>query len=168
MGDQSVVKKEIIIIVAIVLVIASIFIYNQVTKVDMVVAIGKSTSAHYNFNLIEDYKTFEEFVEKSGLEETITINYKKNNVLEVYNEEYFNEKKLAVVATYEDTSKNYIYSIDNLEYENDKTKAIVTYTDKTDGYAGTLGNSWYNVMLVEVEGTVTDVSFVENTGETEK
>ena len=117
--------------------------------------------------LIEDYKSFQKLIKDKGVNETI-INQKdfsKSDILEIFNEEYFNSKKVAIVVTYEDTSKSYIYSIDKVKYNSDKTSATIYYTDKAGEYAGTLKNSWYNYMIVELEGSVTSVDFQKTVDE---
>ncbi len=153
------VKKEVLIVIAIVLVIVGFIIYKQVSKVDITYAIGKGNRSHENV-LIENYEQLEKFIEDTKLNSTVEINFKKNTVTDVYNEEYFKNKKLAVITLYEDTSKNYIYSVDDLKYSGNE--ATITYTDKTEGYAGPLSNSWYNILLVEIKGNVNKVNFTKD------
>ena len=100
---------------------------------------------------------------KIGIGENLETNkYKKVNFSEQYNEEYFKEKKLAVIAVYEDDSKEYIHSVDSITYNSSKTEATINYTYKDDIYMGTLGNTWYTIMLVEIEPSVTTVNFINS------
>lgn len=121
--------------------------------------------------LIEDYKTFSKLATSSRFNKEMvsSTTYERHVVLDYFNEEYFTNKKIAVISTYEDTSKEYLYSIDEVIYNDTKTAATINYTDKIGGYAGTLDTSWENFMIVELEPTVTEVKFVKaNKASTQK
>ena len=155
-------EKIIIIIIVVLAIILAVYFGFIKEKNSFVYYLTKSQSA--SNALIEDYKTFTKTVKDQGIGENITnqIDYSKTKIPDVFNEEYFNSKKVVTVITYEDTSKSYIYSVDKVEYNSDKTSATIYYTDKAGEYLGPLKSSWYNCMLVEVEGTVTSVDFKKN------
>lgn len=158
-------KTEKIIIIVAVVVAICILIYMAIAKnagkyVYYLTKSGQGTSNE----LIEDYDTFNKRVSSLGIEERLEnkIDFSKSNISEIFTEEYFNDKKVAIISTHEDTTKSYMYSVDKVEYNSDKTTATIYYTDKAGEYLGPLKNSWYNYMLVEVAGTVTNVDFVKN------
>lgn len=164
MNNKGIAKSTIIIIISIIAVIIGIFIIINGEKELEYFRIKSDREGQSC--LIQDYKTLKNIIKKGELngEMTNILDFNKYSITDHFNEEYFNEKKIAMVVTYEDTSKSYIYSIDKVTYNSDKTEATVYYTDKTDGYAGTLGNCWYNYMFVEVENTVEKVNFVVDNG----
>lgn len=154
-------KKMIIIgVVAIIIIAIILVIINR--KPELVYTISKANDGTDGI-LITSKSELDDLVKKIGIGENLETNkYKKATLSERYNDEFFNEKKLAVIAVYEDDSKEYIHSIDEVIYNSSKTTATINYTYKGDIYLGTLGNTWYTVMLVEVEPTVTTLNFVNS------
>ncbi len=156
-------KVEKIIIIAVVIALLIILIYSVLNKGDKYVYYRTKAGQGANV-LIEDEKTFKKTASNTGigLELEKVNDFSKVEMESVFNEEYFTTKKVAVIYTYEDTSKTYMYSVDDVKYDKEKTSATIYYTDKAGEYLGPFKNSWYNCMLVELEGTVTEVSFVKN------
>jgi len=154
-------KAEKIIIGIIVVAIIGVIIYFAVNNGPKFVGYRTKSKGLSENVFIEDYKTFQKTLSTYGIEESITNlnDFSKAKLSEIFNEEYFETKKVAIVATYEDTSRAYAFSIDDLKYDKTKTSAVVYYTDNPGEYLGTLKDSWYNIMLVEIDNTVTSVSF---------
>lgn len=163
-------KAEIIIIAVVaVVVIAAIIIYNVVNKKEeFVYGITQASSSPSSTMVIEDTKTLKSFIKKSGLNDEITINYKKYSIQERYTDEFFNTKKLALVMVNEDTSKEYIHDIDDVIYNKERTDVTIKYVYKSDGYAGNLSKSWVTCMIVELDNTVNNVNFVLDNSSAEK
>lgn len=151
----------IVIIVVAILVIFGIFYFssseNKITKISYYT--GK-VSKEFDNKLISTYKEMKKFTKEISVE-TVQQNYQNYDVQEIFNEEYFETKKVAVICIYEDDSAYYDYSIDKVEYNEDGTIATIEYTNKMSEYFGTLANSWINCFIIELEGTVTSVNFVE-------
>lgn len=151
-----------VIIIAIVLIAGIIFLGGTKNKtVGIETYVGK-TSKDFENEFVENYKDMRKLV-KSLSVETVTKNYETFDVLEVFNESYFETKKVAVIGIYEDNTSVYEYHIDDIKYNDDKTAATINYTNKNSGYSGSLTNSWTNCIIVELEGTVTSVNFNEIT-----
>ncbi len=170
MGNKKGLSAETIIIaiVAIVIVVAIIYFSMSNKKEEFTYGTVEATTSASN-TLIEDYKSYRRFLTKVGAKDEITINYKKYNILERYNEEFFNNKKLAVIVVAEDTSKEYIRDILDVTYNKEKTEATIKYEYRTAGYAGTLSRGWQTCMVVELDNTVTNVNFVlDNSSEEDK
>lgn len=169
--ENNVSKKTIIIIVAIIL-IAVLALYFLVFKKDAKVEYNLTTAQSSAENtLFKDYQSFNKFISKvSGLDDTMTnkATFKKSSLAETYTEDFFKDKKLALVAVYEDTSKDYMYSIDKVEYNSNKTEATITYTYKFGTFADVLSQTWYDYMFVELEDTVENVIFQRASEETSK
>lgn len=161
MGNKKGLSAEAIIIVIVaIIVIIAIACFKMVNKKEEFTygTVEASESAPNTF--IEDYKSYRRFISKVGVNDEITINYKKYSMQEKYKEEFFNKKKLAVIVVSEDTSRNYIRDIIDVTYNNDRTEATIKYEYKIAGYAGTLSRSWQTCMVVELDNTVTNVNFV--------
>lgn len=156
-------KLEKIIIIVVVIALLIVAIYFALNSGNKYVYYRTKSGQGAN-TLIEDIKTLQKTASNTGigLELEKVGDYSKLNMESIFNEEYFTTKKVALIYTYEDTSKSYMYSVDDVKYNKDKTVATIYYTDKAGEYVGPFKNSWYNCMLIELEGTVTDVSFVKN------
>lgn len=163
MSDKGLAKSSIIIIVVLLIAVIGVVFFVLTNKEERVEYFQLKGYKKCDGVLIEDYKTFSKLAKEANLdtEMTSSVTYNRHVVLDYFNESYFNSKKLAAIATYEDTSKNYIYSIDEVIYNEERTSVTIKYTDKTDGYSGTLGSTWQNYMFVELEPTVTSVNFVK-------
>lgn len=157
-------KSEKIIIIAVVVVAIILVLFLAFGKKGDKFIYYKTKASKGTNTLIEDMKTFEKIASNTGIKTEIekSTDFSKSQLSNVFNDEYFQSKKVAVIYTYEDTSKSYMYSVDNVEYNKEKTIATITYTDKAGEYLGPLKNSWYNCMLIELEPTVTEVSFVKS------
>ena len=155
-GDS---KKTIIIgIIIIAVIVAILLIINK--KTELSYTIGRSDEGTEGI-LISSKKELDTLNKKISINDALETNkYKKATLSDRYNDYFFNEKKLAVIAVYEDDSKEYIHSIDEVKYSSDKTSATINYTYKPDIYLGPLGNTWYTIMLVEIEPEVTSVDFI--------
>jgi len=154
-------KKVIIIgVIAIAIIAVLLIIINR--KPDIAYTTGRSNKGTDGV-LISTKKELDDLTKKIGIGEKLETNkYKKVNFSEQYNEDFFNNKKLAVIAVYEDDSKEYIHSIDSIKYNSSKSEVTINYTYKEDIYMGTLGNTWYTIMLVEIDPSVTTVNFVNS------
>ena len=129
-------------------------------KTNISYSTGKATS-DYEDVLISNKDELDKYVAKTGLSENLeTNNYKKVTLSEKYNEEFFQDHKLAIITVYEDDSKEYIHAIEGVEYNSGKTEATINYTYKSGSYLGTLGTTWFAVMLVELEPSVENVNCV--------
>ena len=162
-------KAEIIIIAIVAVIIIGVVVYLNIAnkKEPIVYGIAEASGSASN-TFIEDSKTLKRFITKSSLNDEITIDYKKYSIKERYNEEFFNDNKLAVVVVYEDTSKDYMYSFDKLEYNDNKTEVTIKYTYKYGTFADVLSSTWYNYMFVELPSTVEHVNFQVENNNTEK
>lgn len=168
MNEKGIAKAGIIIIVLVIVAIVAIMLLGKNEKLEYFRTKGYSGCDGV---LIDNYKDFSKLAAGSSLNKEMESakTYNWHVILEYFNEEFFNEKKVAVISTYADTSKDYVFSIDEVIYDDTKTIVTINYTDKVGGYAGTLDNAWQNYMLVEVEPTVTQVNFVKaNKGVSEK
>ena len=156
-------SEKIVLIVAAVLIVA-VIIGVIISKNSGKYVYYTTTGSKSATELIEDYSTFTKRVSDLGIKSGLVnaIDFSKSEITNTFNEEYFAQKKVAIINTYEDTSNSYMYSVDKVEYSSDKTTAKIYYTDKKGEYAGTFKNSWYNVMLVELDGKVTSVDFIKN------
>ena len=105
-------EKIIIVVVAIVAIVVIVyfgFLKNENKFVYYTVKGSTSTR-----ELIENYKDFDKLAKEAKLKDEITnaIDFSKSELLDTFNEEYFTNKKVAVISAYEDTSRAYMYSID--------------------------------------------------------
>ena len=155
-------KHNIIAGIVIIVLVACFAIFNILTEKQPVEYYTTTGIKDYGSALVEEHRIFKNMVKDCMLKETMSnsISYERENVIEYFNEEYFANKKLAVLPVYEDNSKEYIYSIDDVSYNEDKTEVTITYTYKVGTYADTFASTWYNYMFVELEPTVQDVNFV--------
>ena len=155
-------KKELIITIVVAIVVIGIAIFYNMSKpkaVEYFLATSKSSEEN---KFIEEYRILKKMYKDKSLKEMTSYKtFNKYDVSEYFNEEYFSDKKVAVVVLYEDDSKGYIYSIDEVIYNEARTEATIKYTYRDDGYAGPLNNAWYNYLFVEVDGTVENVNFVK-------
>ena len=161
-------KKSTLIIIGVIAVIVIAILFLFVFRKDEPVEYYITTSGTKVENtLIEDYKTFAKMLKNNGINDEIKnkITFKKVSLEETFKQDLFNNKKLALVCVYEDTSKDYTYSIDSVTYNEDKTVATVNYTYMIGTFADVLSNTWYNYMFVELENSVEKVEFVRYRGE---
>lgn len=160
--------EKIIIVVVILLVIGLVAYFGFMKNANKFQAYRTKASVNTPMDcvLISDYKTYEKLISSKSINTELTdlTTLKKSNTTEIFTEEYFETKKIAMVATYEDTSRTYYYSVDNVKYDGTKTIATVYYTDEKGEYAGTLKNSWNNIFFIELPSTVTEVNFIKNEG----
>ncbi len=162
-GDKKV-KQNIIAGIVIILLVAGFAIFNILSQKEPVEYFKVIGIKGYENTIIEEYREFKNLVKSSGLKENMSssITYEKHNVLEYFNEEYFQNNKVAVLVLYEDNSKEYIYGINDVIYNDTKTEATIEYHYKTGTFADTFANTWHNYMFVELEPTVENVNFVLN------
>ena len=118
-------EKIIIVVVAIVAIVVIVyfgFLKNENKFVYYTVKGSTSTR-----ELIENYKDFDKLAKEAKLKDEITnaIDFSKSELLDTFNEEYFTNKKVAVISAYEDTSRAYMYSIDKLEYNSDSSNYLL-------------------------------------------
>ncbi len=163
MSENGIAKSSIIIIVVVAIIAicaCSFLVLNQEEPVEYftVEAPRKSSNA-----LIEEYRIIKKLVRESSITDEMqsSLDFTKYGILDRFNEEYFENKKVAVVVLYEDTTKDYTYSIDKVEYNEARTEATIHYTNKIGGYAGPMNGAWYNYMFVELDKTVENVNFVK-------
>lgn len=163
-------KSTIIWIVVIIIVVIGFIVFsilNQDKKTEYFLTKAKEEAESTLFN---NYAEFKKFIDKRDIEDSLEnkATYKKESLEAKFTEEYFNDKKLAVIAVYEDTSKDYIYSIDEVIYNKDKTEATIKYTYVIGTFADVLSQKWYNYMFVELENTVEHVTFEKDNSSLEK
>ena len=158
------VKHNIIAGIVIIVLVACFALFNILTEKEpveyfSVMGIKSSKNA-----LIEEYRILKNLIKDSQLKPDMTssITFEKQNILEYFNEEYFENKKMAMVVVYEDNTKDYEYSIDEIVYNEDKTEATIKYTYKVGTYLDTFVATWNMYMFVELEPTVENVTFVSN------
>ena len=162
MNIKKVVAIVLIIAIAIIAIIGIMFIGGKSNKTSGIEMYTARTNEEFENALIENYKEMRKFVREIGLE-TVVKDYESFNATETFNEDYFTNKKVAVIGIYEDNAAVYEYHIDDVKYNDDKTIATLEYTNKNSGYSGTLSSSWINCMIIELESTVTNVNFIEIT-----
>lgn len=159
MNKQEKIIAIVVGIVAIVAIVYLAFFYQE----DVAQWYWTKNGISISNTFIEDYEGYTKFLKTTGLDEeskiTDMVDYSKPVMKDVFSEEYFKEKKLVIIPAYEDTTKTYIFLVDEVKYNKDKTEATVIYTYDVGSYAGTMATSWYNYMMVEVEGSVQKVSF---------
>ena len=155
-------KQNIIAGIVIIVLVAGFAIFNILSQKEPVEYFTVTGTKDYGNTLIGEYRIFKNMVKDCGLKETMSSSttYKKYNILEYFNEEYFTNKKVAFVIVYEDNSKDYLYSINDVVYNDNKTEATISYTYKVGTFADTFANTWYDYMFVELEPTVENVNFV--------
>lgn len=161
-GSKKTTIIAIVVIVIAVLLVLYFAVFNKEKKVEYYLTTA-STEADNTF--FKDYQSFKKFYDKTkNLDDTLVnkATFKKSSLSETYTEEFFENKRLALVAVYEDTSKDYMYSVDKVEYNSDKTEATITYTYKFGTFADVLSSTWYDYMFVELENTVETVNFVKD------
>lgn len=162
MDKDKITKVAIILVIAIIAIVAIVFISGNKKDVAGIETYIGRTNSKFENELIKDYKGMRKFTREKG-NETVSKNYEPQNTLELFNETYFETKKVVAISISEDNGSDYEYHVDKLDYNADKTMVTVEYTNKSSGYNGSLSSSWNNCLLVEVEGTVTSVNFVEIT-----
>lgn len=164
------VKQNIIAGIVIIVLVAGFAVFNILTQKQPVEYFLVTGMKNYESSLIEEYRILKNMVKDCGLKENITSSetYEKHNILEYFNEEYFTNKKVAVVVVYEDNSKDYVYSVDDVIYNDARTEATIKYTYKVGTFADTFATTWYNYMFVELDPTVENVNFVLDNSSTEK
>lgn len=170
MESKKGLSAELIIVIIVAVIILGVVVFmgiKSANKEEIVYGTTEATAGPQE-NLISDYKTYKRYIDKCKVDDTISINYKKNSMKERYTEEFFNTKKLAVVAVAEDTSKDYFHDITSVTYNEDRTQATIKYVYKIGGYAGSLSRSWFEWMVVELDNTVTSVNFVLDNESTDK
>lgn len=155
-------KQNIIAGIVIIALVTCFAIYNIATQkkpVEYYITTGYGT---YDNTIIDEYRIFQKMFKNASLKETMSnsITYEKENVLEYFNEEYFQNKKVAVLVVYEDNAKEYIYGINEVVYNDDKTEVTINYHYKVGTFADTYANTWNNFMFVELEPTVQNANFV--------
>lgn len=167
-GSKKTTIITIVIIVIIALLVLYFAVFNKEKKVEYYLTTASSEAEN---TLFKDYQSFKKFYDKTKkLNDTLTnqATFKKSSLSETYTEEFFENKRLALVAVYDDTSKDYMYSIDKVEYNSDKTEATITYTYKFGTFADVLSQTWYDYMFVELENTVETVNFVKDNNSSKK
>lgn len=162
MNENGLAKSTMVIIIVLLIAVLGIvfFVFNKDEKVEYFRLKGYTKCEGV---LIDNYKDFSKLASNARLNKEMESakTYKWYVVLDYFNEDFFANKKVAIISTYEDTSKDYVFSIDEVIYNETKTSATINYTDKVGGYAGTLDTTWENYMIVELEPTVTEVNFVK-------
>ncbi len=162
MNKEKLTKIVTILIVTIIAIVAIIFISGNKKEVVGIETYKGKTGSGFENQLIKDYKGMRKFVREKKAE-TVSKNYEPHNTLELFNETYFETKKVVAISIAEDNGSDYEYHVDKVDYNEDKTTVTVEYTNIRSGYNGSMSSSWNNCLLVEVEGTVTSVEFVEIT-----
>lgn len=157
-------KQNIIAGIIIIVLVIGFAIFNIVTKkepVEFFKVVGMKT---YENSIIDEYRVLKNLVKSSELKEKMSSSttYEKYDILEYFNEEYFQNKKVAVLVLYEDNSKEYIYGINDVIYNEARTEVIIDYHYKIGTFADTFANTWQNYLFVELEPTVENVNFVLN------
>ena len=160
--EKNKIMPIIVIIVIAVIAIVAIVLLNNTSKENnglnyYVATINKD----FDNKLIKNYSDFRKFTRELSITE-MKKNYQNYDALEVFNEEYFNTNKVAVLGITEDNASNYVYEINSVDYNEDKTKVTINYTLDVSGYNGSVTSSWINCFIIEVEGTVTSVEFVNS------
>lgn len=161
MDKDKIKTVAIILIIAIVAIVGIVFIGGNKKEIAGIDKYTSKVSKEFENRLIKNYKDMRKFAREISLE-TVSRNYESQNALELFNEEYFNTKKIAAISIYEDNASDYEYHIDDVTYNEDKTVATISYTNKVSGYNGSVQSSWVNCFIIELEGTVTSVEFLEN------
>ena len=158
--------EKIIIVVAILLVIGLVAYFGFMKNANKFQAYRTKANTGSNISnvMISDYKTLNKLISDKSINTELTdlTTFKKSNISEIFTEEYFETNKVALLATYEDTSNTYYYSVDNVKYDKTKTIATIYYTDEKGEYVGTFKNSWNNIFLIELPETVTEVNFIKS------
>lgn len=160
MQEKKGLSAEVIIVIVVVIAIIGFIIYSQMNKKVEIEYGTVEGSELVEPALIDDYKEFRKFISKARLGDDLVINFQHYSLLERYNEDYFETKKLAMVVINEDDSRFYTHSIRDLVYNDDKTAVTVKYEHSTGSYAGKLTRSWRTCMIVELDGTITSADFV--------
>lgn len=163
-------KQNIILGIVIIVLVAGFAIFNILTQEKKVEYFSVTGLKNAENSLISEYRIFKNMVKNMGLKENISnsITFEKHNILEYFNEEYFENKKLAMLVLYEDNSKEYIYGINEVIYNKTRTEVTIDYHYKKGTFADTFANTWYNYLFVELEPTVENVKFVLNNNIEEK
>lgn len=162
MGINGEMKKSTIIAIVVIVILAIVILKCTVFKKPAKVEYNLTKSlTSYENTFFKDYASFRKFADSKNIEDTMTnkVTFKKSSFAETYTEEFFEDKKLAVVVVYEDTSKDYMYSIDKLEYNDNKTEVTIKYTYKYGTFADVLSSTWYDYMFVELPKSVEHVNF---------
>ena len=155
-------SKIIIIVVAMVAILGILFLVvsNQTKELEFFKTRGNKS---LEGTLIEDVKSLKNLIKEKSINDEIisSTTYNKYSLSECYNEEYFTNGKIAIIGLYEDDSKGYIQTIDGVVYNEDRTSVTINYTNRDDGYAGRLSQTWYSYFVVELESTVKQINFVK-------
>lgn len=155
-------KQNIITGIVIIALVAAFALVQKITEKKPIEYFEVKGYVSRENTFIQDYQSMKKFLKEINIQNEMTSSktFEKFNISEYFNEEYFVDKKVAVVILYEDDSKGYIHSIDDVVYDKNKTNATVNYTYKSDRYVGQLKQTWRTYMFVEVDGTVENVSFI--------
>lgn len=162
MENKGISKSSIIFIIVVIIIIIAILYFMFFNKREKLEYFSAQSSISVNNSFIQEYKDLNKIIKRNSMEETNMVSqstYKKYNILDYFNESFFEEKKLAIICLYEDDSKGYMSSIDDVIYNKDKTEATILYTYKNDGYAGNLTKTWNNYLFVALDGKVENVVF---------
>lgn len=162
MENNRIVPIVVIVAIAIIAIVAILFISKSTKGNVEIEYFAGIVNKEFENKLINNYTELRKFTKELSLE-TIRKDHQNYNVLETFNEEFFKTKKIAVIGIYEDNTSDYVYQVNKINYNEDKTVAIIEYTNRFSGYNGSLASSWINCLMVELDGTVTNVNFVEVT-----
>lgn len=162
MDRNMIIKIVVIVVVAIVAIFGINYIGKLNSNETTVEIYTGRISKEFDEKFVKDYKEMKKFIKEVSLG-SLTKGYQTYNATEVFNEEFFKDKKIAAISIYEDNTAFYEYHVDDVIYSEDRTMVTVKYTNKSSGYDGTLTSSSYKCMIVELEGTVTNVNFIEIT-----
>lgn len=161
MDKKKIITIAVIVVVAIVAIVGIMFMGGSSKENTGIEIYTAKTSKEFDNKLIKDYKEMRKLTRELSIERA-SKNHQDYNLLETFNEDYFQTNKLAVISIYEDNTATFDYHIDEIKYNEDKTTATIEYTNIASGYDGSLTSSWINCIIVELEGTVTSVNFIEN------
>lgn len=155
-------KQNIILGILIIVLVTGFALYNKMNEKEPVDYFRVTGLRSEENGVIEEYRILKKIVTESKLKDDMvnSITFGKENILEYFDKEYFENKKLAMIVLYEDDSKDYLYTIDDVVYNEARTDVTIEYTYKHDGYAGTLDTAWYNYIFIELDSTVENVEFV--------
>lgn len=158
---NKIVKILVILGLIAIAIVGIIFMSKGKNKSSIEYYTGKA-SKEFEDRFIKDYKEMKKFSREITLS-ALKKDYQDFNANELFNEEYFDTKKLAIISIYEDNTAVYEYHIDKIIYNADRTLVTIEYTNKNSGYGGSLSSSWVNCMILELDSTVNDVNFIEIT-----
>lgn len=168
MQEKKGLSAEIIIVLIVIIAIVGFIVYSSLNKKVEIEYGTVEGSQLVDPQLIEDYKGLKKFISKARLGDDLIINFQHYSLLERYNEEYFETKKLGAIVINEDNSRIYTHGIRDIIYNEDRTSVTVKYEHKTGDFLEKLTRSWQTCMLVELDGTVTSADFQIDNPKTEK